>query len=86
MARDTGTPVPLQKFSGKYTHRIISGASGTICLKKRRTLLPKPLPTLPKLDRGWPSERLLEFAEEFRIPQNAPTNDEPGRLNDEHPR
>jgi hypothetical protein len=41
-----GAPHPdgssyAKKFSGKYAHRIIKGASGTICLKKPRRPLPK---------------------------------------------
>ena len=30
-----------KRFSGKYMHRILSGASVTICLRRRRNLSPK---------------------------------------------
>jgi len=52
-----GAPHPepgsyAKKFSGKYSHRTITGGVGTICRRKRRRPLLKLSSTSPKVDRG----------------------------------
>jgi hypothetical protein len=51
-----GAPHPdasayAKKFSGTYAHRVITGASGTICLKKRRGPSPRLSSTSTAIDR-----------------------------------
>ena len=51
-----GAPHPepssyAKKFSGKYSHRLIKGGIGTICLRKRRRPLPKRCSMSTIIDR-----------------------------------